>query len=317
MRNDVRHSGGGGVARCRVKQFSSIRIKSDWPIHWFSYWIFTPATALSFGYCLTAEGSDNPDTCIYYPTGFSPVLNYKVTPRGLFIIHNSKERNFVELSASDTMPLLKVELPDYVDVKRRSVLEKYMTSLWNSSIAYQEEPKIAVNVSQLGDLLEIYKQGHDGIISIIGEGGVPDVIRGADRKEMIELVRRGKNVPDGSDQLLVYDLDGTMLRKYKLNRRVNGYRYGQSGAGHGEFEHRSADVYFPASGRVLDRFLSFSDRLKTHIKYGSFVFRTVYRLRSYLRWNTVSRTKPARAKGAPTKAGYWYPNPASSGNPPQ
>ena len=60
-----------------------------------------------------------------------------------------------------------------------------MTSLWNSSIAYQEEPKIAVNVSQLGDLLEIYKQGHDGIISIIGEGGVPDVIRGADRKEMI------------------------------------------------------------------------------------------------------------------------------------
>ncbi|WP_118656535.1 hypothetical protein [Alistipes putredinis] len=121
------------------------------------------------------------------------------------------------------MPLLKVELPDYVDVKRRSVLEKYMTSLWNSSIAYQEEPKIAVNVSQLGDLLEIYKQGHDGIISIIGEGGVPDVIRGADRKEMIELVRRGKNVPDGSDQLLVYDLDGTMLRKYKLNRRVNGF----------------------------------------------------------------------------------------------
>lgn len=251
MRNDVRHSGGGGVARCRVKQFSSIRIKSDWPIHWFSYWIFTPATALSFGYCLTAEGSDNPDTCIYYPTGFSPVLNYKVTPRGLFIIHNSKERNFVELSASDTMPLLKVELPDYVDVKRRSVLEKYMTSLWNSSIAYQEEPKIAVNVSQLGDLLEIYKQGHDGIISIIGEGGVPDVIReggrisigkvdgfsdvqifknriyalysGADRKEMIELARRGKNVPDGSDQLLVYDLDGTMLRKYKLNRRVNGF----------------------------------------------------------------------------------------------
>ena len=72
-----------------------------------------------------------------------------------------------------------------------------MTSLWNSSIAYQEEPKIAVNVSQLGDLLEIYKQGHDGIISIIGEGGVPDVIRGADRKEM--------------------------LRKYKLNRRVNGF----------------------------------------------------------------------------------------------
>ena len=223
MRNDVRHSGGGGVARCRVKQFSSIRIKSDWPIHWFSYWIFTPATALSFGYCLTAEGSDNPDTCIYYPTGFSPVLNYKVTPRGLFIIHNSKERNFVELSASDTMPLLKVELPDYVDVKRRSVLEKYMTSLWNSSIAYQEEPKIAVNVSQLGDLLEIYKQGHDGIISIIGEGGVPDVIRGADRKEMIELVRRGKNVPDGSDQLLVYDLDGTTPRTYKLNRRVNGF----------------------------------------------------------------------------------------------
>ena len=92
-----------------------------------------------------------------------------------------------------------------------------MTSLWNSSIAYQEEPKIAVNVSQLGDLLEIYKQGHDGIISIIGEGGVPDVIRGADRKEMIELV------PDCSDQLLVYDLDGTMLRKYKLNRRVNGF----------------------------------------------------------------------------------------------
>ena len=34
---------------------------------------------------------------------------------------------------------------------------------------------------------------------------------------------RGKNVPDGSDQLLVYDLDGTMLRKYKLNRRVNGF----------------------------------------------------------------------------------------------
>ena len=247
------------------------------------------------------------------------ILSYRFQSRfelqsysaGPFIIHNSKERNFVELSASDTMPLLKVELPDYVDVKRRSVLEKYMTSLWNSSIAYQEEPKIAVNVSQLGDLLEIYKQGHDGIISIIGEGGVPDVIRGADRKEMIELVRRGKNVPDGSDQLLVYDLDGTMLRKYKLNRRVNGFDIDTVNQVLVMVNSNTeAPMYtFPLPEEGLDRFLSFSDRLKTHIKYGSFVFRTVYRLRSYLRWNTVSRTKPARAKGAPTKAGYWYPNP--------
>lgn len=198
-----------------------------------------------------AAGEDRPDTVVAYPPTLGPILSYKITSRGLLVAANSRKRRIAELSVADTTPLWSIDLPDYADMDPDPVPEKYELSLWNSVIGCRESPRMVVNATQLGDLLEIYRENGEGVISIIGKGGLPGVIRagrrvsigkmdgfsdvqiygnriyalysGADRSEMYRLERKGRVAPSGCDHLLIYDSVGTVLAQYRLDCHVSGF----------------------------------------------------------------------------------------------
>lgn len=211
--------------------------------------ILDPVKAQMFKYCIrTIQHSTSPDRVIQYSKEFIPILNYAKTKEGLIIVNNSQTRQIIKLLDSDINYSKITNLPTYDDSRKSTVPVQYLPSLWDGILAYDEKSDLITFATKLGDVIEII-QVNDSISTIIGNGGLPDVVdlgggkisigkvngfsdikiadnkiytlySGASREDLANLK---KSSVCGGNRLIVYNLDGEMIASYELDIYVNGF----------------------------------------------------------------------------------------------
>lgn len=185
-----------------------------------------------------------PTMTSYDNTGILTILNYQKTSDGIVFVENGEKRKLVRLRQNGKREETPLQSPDI------KIPSEYYPSLWNSFFAYDEKSNTTAIVTQLGDLLEIVN--NDEVKSIEGKGGLPAMVSmggkyfsvgkidgyddvkiygdyifalysGADMEEIDELIDKDEFVPDGSDKLRVFNLNGDLVACFQLSHYATGF----------------------------------------------------------------------------------------------
>lgn len=191
----------------------------------------------------------SPARIINYPQVGIPILNFCRTDQGFALLNFDGPERITFIDTCGHLLNKKYEIP-WGNTAKNKAYPTMTASLWNSFLDYNPDNHLLVLVTQNGELLEIHNLASDSTRIIVGKGGEPDYLTnknsllvgkingyqdvqvgkkaiytlfsGTDHQEELQKMAKGLPTPDGGNLLLVYDLDGKLIRKFLLDHDTNG-----------------------------------------------------------------------------------------------
>ena len=195
-----------------------------------------------------SRGEYGPSKIVSFPRDFIPMTKIVKNKEGYISIDNTLNNRLLFFDSEGLFLNGQYEIPTSKTVQVEDI---YKAILWTSDMSFNSNNNILALATVLGEVIEIYNLSNNTKEVIIGENGEPALLKGnksislgriegysdiivADNEiytifsgvemfKLSEMYRKGENPPNGGNKIYVYDLSGNMLRKYLLDRYINGF----------------------------------------------------------------------------------------------